>query len=476
METKNVIKFVDPQIDVFRDKSYILLVDGPSGNGKSTIIQEKIHAYLKKYPRSNGLIIRKSLESTKNSVVIRYINEICNREPHVVKYNEDDSRFDYTNGSYLFVAGVKNEAQRKALKGIGAGGAIHFVVIEEAAELLEFDFDEIVSRCRGDAPAGWRQIILTCNPEGEDHWINTRFILPYEHQDSLRDGYIYNKSKEVTRITWALEFNPSADQEYIEGQKNLSGVYYHRNYKGKWVSATGVVYPDFRRAVHEIPSFEIPTDWERYRSIDFGGSDAANVCMWAAKNPINNFLYIYKYIYRLNLTNSEFAEIINDVNGKDRVLWTVADHHAGDRRALSQAGIPTILANKDIHAGIKAVTRRLRMDRPSLFILEDALNNGKDKDGQVIIDIDPELKKKKRSKTGVEEFSNYTWAKRADGRVLDVPIDKENDFLDAIRYLIMAVDHVMAGVAVITQDDIQAMREKMEKDNSLNNQHGIMVF
>lgn len=470
MNQQKIINFVQPQIDVFKDKSNILLVDGPTGNGKSTIIQEKLHAYLKRFPKSNGLIIRKSLESTKNSVVLRYINEICDREPGVVWYNEDDSRFEYVNGSYLFVAGVKNEAQRKALKGIGSGGSIHFIVVEEAAELLEYDFDEIVSRCRGDAPAGYRQIILTCNPEGEDHWINQKFILPFEHLPSLADGYIYNKSKTVTRITWSTEFNPSADEIQINNLKNLSGVYYNRNYLGKWVSATGVVYPDFRRAVHQVPSFDIPSDWERVRSIDFGGSDAANVCIWFAQNPLNKYLYVYKYIYRLNLTSPEFTDLIHEVNGRDKVAYTVADHQANERRYLADHGIPTLLANKDIHSGIRSVTQRLRINHPSLFIFEDALDNGKD-----IVDIDPELRKKKRSKNAIEEFSNYTWLRKSDGRVTDVPIDKDNDFLDALRYGIMAIDRSKIGGTVITPDDIEAMKQKMIKEK-FNNNNGIVVF
>lgn len=451
--TTNIIRFVQPQTDVFKDKSNILLVDGPTGNGKSTIIQEKLHAYLKKYPKSNGLIIRKSLESTKNSVVIRYINEICDREPHIVKYNQDDSRFEYSNGSYLFVAGVKNEAQRKALKGIGSGGSIHFVVIEEAAELFEYDFDEIVSRCRGDSPAGWRQIILTCNPEGEDHWINQRFILPHEHLPSLRDDYIYNKVPAVTRITWATEFNPSADEQQLNNLKGLSGVMYNRNYLGKWVSPSGVVYPDFRRAVHEIPAFDIPNSWEKYRSIDFGNVDPS-VCIWATRNPTNNHLFIYKYIYRTNLTISEFADLINEVNGRDKILYSVSDHHAGDRASLARAGIPTILANKDISVGVKTVTQRLRIEKPSIFFFEDALDNGPD-----MLDVDPELRKSKRPKTGLEEFSSYAWGKKSDGRVLDVPLDKDNHFCLVAGTMIETLEYKDLPIEEISIGDIVKTRE-----------------
>lgn len=479
LQTK-IINFVAPQVDVYKNKDNILVVDGPSGNGKSTIVQEKIHGYLKRYPKSNGLLIRKSLESTKNSVVLRYLNEICAREPDVVKYNEDDSRFEYSNGSYLFVGGVKNEAQRKALKSIGAGGAIHIVWIEEAAELVEHDFDEIISRSRGDAPAGYRQIILTCNPEGEDHWINQRLILPKEkdkYNPSYRDEYIYTKNDNATRISWSVELNPSVDEIQLNNLKGLSGVYYHRNYLGKWVAASGVVYPDFRRAVHEIshiPGYdvgEIPYDWEKYRAIDFGGSDAANVCIWFVKNPYNKHLYIYKYIYRLNLTPQEFAELIHEVNGNDKIVYTVSDHQAGERKTLSKHGIPTINADKDIKNGIKLVTQRLRIQDPALFILEDSLNNGKD-----IMDIDPELKKKKRAKNAFDEFNNYTWAKKSDGQVTEVPIDKDNDFLDALRYGIIAIDQQMAGTTVITQADIDEVREKIKDDKMFSENSGIMVF
>lgn len=477
MDNIKKISFTKPQIDVFNDKSYILIVDGPAGNGKSTIIREKLHAYLKRYPKSNALLVRKSLESTKNSVVVTYINEICQREPDTVWYNEDDSRFEYSNGSYLFIAGVKNEAQRKALKGIGSGGSIHIVVVEEAAELFEYDMDEILSRCRGDSPAGWRQLILTCNPEGEDHWINTRYILPLEKEENLGKGYIYQKNDNVSRITWAQEkeFCPAIDEKFIESQNSLSGVMYLRNRLGKWVSATGAVYADFKRALHVIPSFEIPDYYERYRSIDFGGSDAANVCIWGAKDPFTNKLYIYKYIYRLDLTPQEFAEVINDVNGTDKTLYTVSDHQAGERRTLSKMGIPTIAADKDIKHGIKLLQNRLRPPDPKLLIFEDALNNGKDENGQEIVDIDPKLRGKRRSKNGLEEFSSYIWAKKSDGQITDVPVDRDNDFLDCARYLVTAIDQQMAGVSVITQEDIEEYKQRVLDDKD-NNHNGIMVF
>jgi phage terminase large subunit len=40
----------------------------------------------------------------------------------------------------------------------------------------------------------------------------------------------------------------------------------------------------------------------------------------------------------------------------------------------------------------------------------------------------------KRSINGIKEYRNYMWLTDKDGRILNVPIDLWNHFLDAVRY------------------------------------------
>lgn len=447
MSNAKVIQFNPKQAELFKSKSPIVLAHGPAGNGKSTIAQEKIHLFLKTYPGAQGLLIRKTYESTINSVVLRYQEEIMGREPKLVKWDDERKRFEYSNGSYLFVGGVRDKKQRDALKSMGRNGAVDIIWVEEATELIEHDFDELTARNRGYVTS-WRQIILTCNPDSPDHWIHQRLI----------------EGGKAHCIWWRTEDNPryANDKEYIDSLKNLSPLYRARLYDGKWVGAEGTVFPDFRHSIHVVEDFIIPHDWKRYRTIDFGYKDPS-VCAWYAENPINGNLYMYKEIYKTGLTIAEFSNFINEVNDGDNIEYTVADHHLENRASLSRAGIATLPANKDIAVGIKTLTQRLRYTNPKIFFFAGSLAHPPDE----------ELIKQRKPKSGIEEFSGYVWNKKPNRGIVDVPVDKDNHFIDATRYLCMALDQSNVGAAVITSEDVRRVRDKMIDNDEFK---GIMVF
>ena len=56
--------------------------------------------------------------------------------------------------------------QREALKSIGKGDGVDFLWIEEANALSLEDYQLLMTRLRGKA-AGWRQAMLSCNPDHE---------------------------------------------------------------------------------------------------------------------------------------------------------------------------------------------------------------------------------------------------------------------------------------------------------------------
>lgn len=444
------IDFSEPQQKAFNSRAPILLCDGPSGNGKSTIAQEKMHALMTAYPGSTGLILRKTRESLKNSVILRYEREICDREPENVKHHKDDRHFRYTNGSILAYSGLQNEAQRDGLKGIGQNGTVDFVWMEEATEFVEEDFDEVLARNRGNR-ADWRQVLLTCNPDSPDHWIHQRLIL----------------NKQARRLSWMTVDNPiyTNDKHYLGNLQNLSPVYRARLYEGIWYAAQGVVYSDFSHKPHIINPFTIPKSWRKFRSIDFGYNDPS-VCQWWAINPINNWMYMYREIYMTELTIPEFAYLINKENGEDEIEYTVADHHKENRASLNRAGIATLPAVKDIDVGIKAVSQRLRKDHPQIFFFAGALTH----------EPDPVLKERHRPLYTTKEFASYVWAKSLKKGIMDVPVDKDNHGLDAVRYAVMSVDETKMGGAVITPEDIERYVQEYQLMMETREDTGVIVF
>jgi len=116
----------------------------------------------------------------------------------------------------------------------------------------------------------------------------------------------------------------------------------------------------------------------------------------------------------------EHADAINAADNGEHFRLTAADHDAEDRATLHAHGIHTIAAKKAIRRGIDAVKARLKKQpdgRPRLYVLKDACPNT------------------------IGEFLDYVWPKDVDGKSQkEVPLDDNNHAMDALRYMVMAID------------------------------------
>src|SRR3546814_15273055 len=72
----------------------------------------------------------------------------------------------------------------------------------------------------------------------------------------------------------------------------LTGVQRQRLLDGRWVAAEGIIWPEFDPAVHLVDRFDIPDDWTRYWTVDFGYIHPF-VAQWWAVDP-DGVLYLYR--------------------------------------------------------------------------------------------------------------------------------------------------------------------------------------
>jgi len=398
------------QIEPFRDKSTICLLTGSAGGGKSRVAAEKIHAFCLKYPGAVGIALRKAREYASKSVV--YAIKAAIGEDASVRYNSSELIFHYQNGSRIFIAGMKDEGQRQALRSINGDGSADFIWGEEANALTEDDHNELLARLRGSA-GGWNQIIYTTNPDTPQHWIKAR----------LMDG-----KQAAVYFSRAID-NKHNPPGYLAILDQLTGPLGLRLRDGKWVQAEGAVYESWNDAVHVIEPFPIPADWRRIRVIDFGYTNPF-VCQWWAMDN-DGRMYLYREIYHTRRTVKVHAEQINLLSAGEAFERTIADHDAEDRATLVESGIYTVAAAKAVSPGIQAVELRLRVQddgKPRLMIFNDALVEEDDSLGN-------------RPSRTAQEFPGYVWPKTPDGRPVKESPVKENDHgLDCLRYATMYVD------------------------------------
>lgn len=388
---------LDWQIAPWRDKSQILLLTGSAGGGKSRLAAEKIHAYLLKYPKSVGLLLRKAREHASRSQVPLIRRQIIS-DPKVVRLHKSETAFYYENGSVLYWGGVKNELQRESLRSMGPDGALDIVWIEEANALTESDFNEVGARMRGRA-APWTQIILTTNPDGPRHWINQRLIIGGE-------ASVYSSS---------AADNPYLPDEYQNWLSRLTGVQYDRLVRGLWVMAEGALYPNFDASQNITDEAEYKPDIEG--DIIWGCDDGyakghERVILIGQRTPRGGVNIFYEY----SRTGKTYDETLDEVLSYPYPRPTICSVDRSSptlRRYIQDRGISTSPGNEtgptsawNVENGIAAVRQ---------LICDGA--------GQRLIHIHP------RCKNLIAGIQSY----RADdnGR----PIKEEDNEVDALRYM-----------------------------------------
>jgi phage terminase large subunit len=222
-------KALDWSIPAWKDRAAVILCSGSAGGGKSKFAAEKVHAYMKRYPGSTGLMLRKVKDSMTNSTVLFFkFNVVGGELGKSVWHVESKNRFEYANGSILSYGGMWNEEQREAIRSIGQDGGLGICWMEEATRFIQDDYNELIPRMR-DTHGDFRQMILTTNPSHPNHWIYQRMILG-------REASVY--------YSGALD-NPNNPPEYVASLQRLTGILRKRLVEGLWVQAEGVVYDNF---------------------------------------------------------------------------------------------------------------------------------------------------------------------------------------------------------------------------------------
>ena len=193
--------------------------------------------------------------------------------------------------------------------------------------------------------------------------------------------------------------------------------------KGRWVSAEGIVHDAWDPAVNLIDAFDIPADWRRIGSIDFGWEHPCCAQWWALDG--DGRMYRYREIHLTHMHVEDLASEIVRLSEGFVIPFSV-DHSAGIRLS----GVPCVPANKAVEPGLRAVNGRLKVagdGRPRMFLLRDALAHPPD----------PRAVERRWPTCTEEEFSSYVWTfGPPTGWSKDQPVKMHDDGMDrdAVRH------------------------------------------
>ena len=408
-----------------------VLISGPAGTGKSRAALERIHDLMSNYPGARALIVRKTLASLGSTALTTWRRFVVNDEmanSTVDFYGgspQEPPQYRYQNGSTVVIGGMD-----KSTKIMSSEYDVIFV--QEAIELTVDDWESLTTRLRnGVIP--FQQLMGDTNPAAETHWLYQRcergacHLIESRHEDNPT---LVNPDGSYTK----------RGAEYMKVLDSLTGVLHMRLRLGLWVAAEGIIYDGWDPKLHLVDRFEIPFDWPRYWSVDFGYTNPF-VMQWWTLDP-DDQLIMYREIYRSQRLVEDHAKValaqVTDAKGvwiEPKPMSIVADHDAEGRATLEKhLGLSTRAAKKDVSEGIQAVQSRLRVrdeGGPGLVIMRDSLCEPED----------PALIESKKPTHTAAEVASYVWEKSVAGKEeKEVPHKEDDHGMDTLRYVVAEKD------------------------------------
>jgi phage terminase large subunit len=307
--------------------------------------------------------------------------------PQVIsRVNKSEYTIELINGSVILFKGLDDSEKVKSIEGITD------IVIEEASELTEDDFDQLNLRLR--AKCGNLQIHLMFNPVSKVNWVYKRFFENGTPEDTV---IIHTTYKD----------NPYLPQEYINSLLRLertNPAYYKIYVLGAFATLDKLVFPV--KTVRLIPEDAVK-DLPFWIGMDFGYTNDPTAITWGYVDQVYKVLYITGEYNKKGMTNDVIAQAIIDLG------------YAKERIVADSAEPKSIAELKRL--GISRITAAVKGP--------DSVKNGIDRLQRYDIVID------ERCTNTIEEFDNYTWVKdKKTGEYINQPVDSFNHHIDSIRY------------------------------------------
>jgi len=423
-ETGSYVEFMPnegPQKDFLAAPEKDVLYGGAAGGGKSFAMLIDPLRYCHN-PVHRALILRRSMPELRE--LIDKSRELYPKAFKGAKFREVEKLWNFPSGAKIEFGFLERDSDVYRYQ----GQAYSWIGFDEITHLpTEFGWNYLASRLRTTDPSLQTYLRCTANPGGVGaHWVKKRYVLPSESNNAFigKDG--------LTRkfIPARLQDNPylAEDGEYERMLNSLPAVQRKQLLEGNWDIAEGAAFAEFETEAHVIAPFEIPSWWERVKGVDYGYA-AESCCLWAAVDPEDKTIIIYRELYQKGLTGNALADKItymeeSEVKSIPGVLDTAAWARTGYSgptigETLVNKGHKLRRADKNRVAGKVQIHEHLRKrpdGRPRLQVVSTCTN------------LIRELQGIPLSKTNSE----------------DVDTNASDHAYDALRYLLMSrprVDH-----------------------------------
>lgn len=315
-----------------------VLFGGAAGGGKSMALLADAMRDLNT-PGFSGLILRRTTEELRDLIVES--QSLYPKAIKGIKWRESEKTWKTPNGGRLWMSYLENDRDVTRYQ----GQAFNYIGFDELTQWpTPYAWDYMRSRLRSTSglPLYMR---ATTNPGNSGHmWVKKMFIDPspdwgksfwatdIETGKILRWPETHSDPEKAGKPLFKRRFIPSrlSDNPYLYNdgvyESNLLSMnesQRKRLLEGDWDIVEGGAFPEWNRELHVIEPFEIPKNWKRFRSCDYGYSDWTSV-LWFAVSPSDQ-LIVYRELHVKGVEVVELAKMVLDREEGERISYGVLD-------------------------------------------------------------------------------------------------------------------------------------------------------
>ena len=385
---------VNPAYLPFLDKpQFMQIFFGGSSSGKSFFICQKI--VIDNLKDANWLVCRNVARTIRNSV-FNEIKKTISTMGMSKYYNINRSDMVITNklnSRQILFAGLDDPEKIKSIT--PAVGVLERVFIEEATEVKRDAILQLKKRLRGRSNIS-KQIILAFNPILKSHFIYKDYFVGWQDDKNIYE----DKDLLIVKTTYKDNlFLTDEDRRLLEEETD---PYFYNVYTlGNWGVLGHVIFKNWR--VEDL-SDRISQFDKIHNGCDFGWEDpTAMLKVHLDKN--RKLIYVFDEVYQQYMTD-------------DMLISTAKGFTKGNQYITCDSADPRLI-NLLANNGVRAIPT----NKNATSIVSDIHWL---QDYEIIVDV--------RCQNFKNEIEQYHWKEDKYGNVLEIPVDKLNHLLDALRY------------------------------------------
>ncbi len=303
-------------------------------------------------------------------------------------------------------------------------------------------------------------------------------MTPLDGMTWVYDEVYLRARVDPTYEVWEVDITDNPHLNQVEVEQILSGLDKEEREArahGKFVQIGGLIYKEFSEK-NIVKPFIPPKDWLWIAALDHGHNNPT-AWGWFAISPDGDIVLFDEW-YRSGYIVAYHAGRVHEVNAQHE---RVPDYYVGDPSIRNvdpitgtsvlieyiNHGIPIVLGNNDVKAGIDLVKKRIigigtpPENRPSFFVTSNCVNT-------------------------IREHQRYRWAKWATRRGNDEknkkeePVKKDDHTCDMVRYALASrpiaedgqtVPEKTIPVGAVTPDNPYATYAVVETDDEQGDYH-----